>query len=237
MLAKSISDVTKAMSNVANITPDRTEEIQLEAFSMLHETVTSGRGAQDILIDTSERLARTLRDVDFARAAEDLLAETLVMTWGALEVLIADVVRCVVNREPSLALQLVSKDPSKKHVRGTVSIETLASYDFSIKDLMGDLLFEEQKLDSLQRMRDIVSVLFPGASALHAALGNVEIYHLWQRRHLIVHRRGVVDDRFIKITGAGNRIGERLKVTPDKVRSAYTLVVSTGTKLLAATRG
>jgi hypothetical protein len=100
------------------------EMITVEGSSMLRE-------------DTLRRLERARELADFGRAAEELLNETLVMIWGAFEVLVSDVVRAKLNLDPSSAVKLVTSEPVRKHFRKDVSIETLAGLGFNLNRAMG----------------------------------------------------------------------------------------------------
>jgi hypothetical protein len=198
----------------------------------IEDPATKEHFINDILL----RLRHALDDPDLIGAAAELLSESLVMEWGAFEVLVSDVVRYVLNNNPSLALRLVSTDPSKRHFKSNLSLESIAYFDFQLKNVMGDLLFADQFLDNLYRMRDVISVLFPRALAVHAALASDDLHHIWQTRHLIVHRRGIVDEKFAKNTRSKVSIGERLPISPQDIESAMRLIADAGAKLLAAAR-
>ena len=59
-----------------------------------------------------------------------MLTQTLVMVWGALEVFISDIVRSMLNTNPSLAVLLMTSDSSKRYFRREVAIEDLMTRGF-----------------------------------------------------------------------------------------------------------
>ena len=79
------------------------------------------------------------------------------MIWGAFEVFVSDVARATLNLNPSAALKLIATDPVKRHFRKEVLIEALANRGFDLNGAMGDVLFSDQRLDNLTRMREVLS--------------------------------------------------------------------------------
>lgn len=193
-------------------------------------------GRSMIVEDVLRRLDGFLGNPEFRRAAGDLLNETLVMIWGAFEVFVSDIVRGILNTDPASALRLVTTDPARKYFRKDVSIEVLAARGFVLRDAMGDVLFSDQQLDSLPRMRDVLSALLPNSAQLHAAMAAPSLWLLWQRRHVIVHRRGMVDNQFIVNTGSGSASGSRLSVESDDVDEALLTVKNAAVALMRAVR-
>ena len=57
----------------------------------------------------------------------------------------------------------------------------------------GDMLVGLHKLDDVDAISAIFDVLFPEHAALRELLRREELWKLFQRRNLILHRRGVVD--------------------------------------------
>jgi hypothetical protein len=58
---------------------------------------------------------------------------------------------------------------------------------------------------------------------------------LWllnQQRHLIAHRRGIVDEDYIKNTGAKLSVGEHLYVSPEEFEENASKALSIGKELL-----
>ncbi|MCE3250101.1 MAG: hypothetical protein K0R41_3926, partial [Geminicoccaceae bacterium] len=60
-------------------------------------------------------LHQFLVDRSLGFLADELLRQTAVMIWGALEVLATDLTRHVLNRVPKLASDVLASDPFKRH--------------------------------------------------------------------------------------------------------------------------
>jgi hypothetical protein len=70
--------------------------------------------------------------------------------------------------------------------------------------------------------------------AVADALAEKRLWVLCQQRHLIVHRRGVIDARYLEATGEQQAIGSRLSVAPAELESQIESVVAAASALLTA---
>ena len=60
------------------------------------------------------------------------------------------------------------------------------------------------------------------------------MWRLWQRRHLIVHKRGLVDQSYINKTGDALKVGSRLVITGTDIDAIFKRIRDTGTALVLA---
>jgi hypothetical protein len=102
---------------------------------------------------------------------------------------------------------------------------------------MGDIIFEDRHLDSLPLIRDFLNTLFPEAAELRSRLGDNRLWILWQRRHLIVHRRGIVDISYIQKTGDKAAIDTRIALTGYDLDDSFALARDVATSLANVLRG
>jgi hypothetical protein len=80
----------------------------------------------------------------------------------------------------------------------------------------------------------VYSVLFPSNERLNQALNKTELWVLFQRRHLIVHRRGVIDQIYLDATGENYPLGSKLNVRPDDFEASMRMVVAAGEALASS---
>lgn len=191
-------------------------------------------GEQLMARDIVFRLQGARRDEQFRLASEELLREAIVMLWGTLEAMSSDVVRCLLNASPALAARLLHNEPTRKHFPSKGILEGLAEHKFDGSGIMGDVILRDRHLDSLPVIRDTLSVMFPKSTFLHQQWGQDGLWHLWQRRHVIVHRRGLVDASYKANVQDDAQLGERLRVSAEGVESAVSLVSNVGLALLQA---
>jgi hypothetical protein len=172
---------------------------------------------------------------EVAEAAHELLRQVLVMVWGAFEVLVGDVVRAEVNRDPLLAETLLSADKTKRYFSNrTVTVQALAKHQFNVASTMGDVIFADIHFDGLPMIRDVLGVLFEESEELHRQLADNTLWLLWQRRHLIVHKRGVIDAAYLARTSDNPPIGSKLIVDSNCIEEGMLLVSDIALGLLSS---
>lgn len=179
------------------------------------------------------QLDRASQDPTFSATARELLLQCFVALWSSFEVLVGDLSRRHLNRQPKLAGKLLDDPNAKRHFPSKgLSVDALSTYDFDVSAVMGDLLFAERGIDSLPMMRDVCEVLLDLEEAARRSLHSGELWKLWQRRHLIVHRRGVVDAAYLAKSGDTLGAGQRLTLTADDIYQAAVILAELGAQLL-----
>jgi hypothetical protein len=117
--------------------------------------------------------------------------------------LIGDGLVLLLNSNPKLVTKLLS-DPSakKKFELPKLSADYLAEKGFDLSTQMGSLLFEDRDLSSLAAIRIACEAIFEDSKPCVQCLNADSLWLLNQKRHLIAHRRGVVDDEYVRNTGS-----------------------------------
>ncbi len=183
-------------------------------------------------------IARLL--IDFAESdsigrAYELLRQSTVLLWGAFEVCCKDVIAALLNARPELLLAVQADPRTRKQADPkSIDIDMLSAHGFNLSQCMGDWYTENSGTWSLQLVRDTLSVVCPHDAALHEALAHPALWQLSNDRHLIVHRSGVVDEKYRRQTGSQVPIGERIIVLPADLRAAAERVSSSGAIVLGA---
>jgi hypothetical protein len=99
---------------------------------------------------------------------------------------------------------------------------------------MGDILSQAHDLGNLVAIRQVYAALFPEDSLLRDSLSERDLWMLNQRRNLIVHNRGVVDAKYLAVTGESCAVGSQLVTSPLDLERALDKVCSTGPTLIRA---
>jgi hypothetical protein len=204
---------------------------QLAQKKLADETV-----ARDRVVDAAfGSLGEALKSAEMVDAADELLRQGLVLTWGSFEVAARDTLKQYLNVRPADVLPLVRQPETRKiiQLRG-LDFDVLAQHGFDISRSMGDILVSQNDFSRLSAVRELSSVLFSADEALRKTLGSRKLWLLNQMRHLIVHQRGIVDKRFIDSTGNTAQLGDRLLTTPDELEEFLELVRDAGLQLLAS---
>ncbi|WP_368414436.1 hypothetical protein [Falsiroseomonas sp.] len=199
------------------------------------EQEEAGLPLPSIASEILTELENQLEDGEFADASRDLLHQTLAATWGALEVLVNEVAIALLNESPQAAARLLRDAPAKRHFGSNlVGLDVLAEHNFDLSGRMGEVLLAERGLSSLEVIRDVFSVIAPGRAELHGPLNSSALWLLWQRRHVVVHRRGVVDKAYIAKTGDETQeVGQPLRIDVRDVDAAFRGVIDAGLAVLS----
>ncbi len=72
----------------------------------------------------------------------------------------------------------------------------------------------------------------PNNSKLATVLRDTELWKLNQRRNLILHRRSIVDESYLRNTGDTLTLGEELKVSPNQFEKDLSLILRIGCAML-----
>ncbi len=210
----------------------RDREAHRKAHARMQEFLVSEDGRNVIIRDICELLLASLRR-GIQPAAKELLQQGLALLWSAFEVLARDAFEAVLNRSPGKVQALIS-DPStrKRFEAQKLPLETLVHHGFDLSQRLGSVLVSQQGFSDLPLIKAAYSVLFPGNAELTDALADRQLWLLYQRRHLIVHRRGVVDRAYLDSTGEVVEVGSRLALAPKEFEASLKVVAVAGRALL-----
>lgn len=194
----------------------------------------SAEGVNAGVSDTASILLHALENDSFAAVPKELLMQATVGAWSALEVLARDEIIAALNRNPKLAIRLYHDPAAKRRFElPRFSLDDLASTGFDLSEQMGNLLIGGRDMSDLPSLKLACEALLP-SDALRQALDEPLLWRLNQDRHLVVHRRGIVDQAYLDKTGAPFMIGAALDLSPDDLDRYFELVVAVGSKFLDA---
>jgi hypothetical protein len=195
--------------------------------------------AEDAARDAQSRsvlqdLSDLLKSRDFAFAADELVRQSVVLTWGALEVLATDLFLEILNANPRKTEDLLADENTKKHYAPKDFVKALVEHDYDLSRHMGDVLLGQRRLDDIVAIRQVFAVLIPGNRDVNTSLNSDDLWRLNQDRNLILHRRATVDKAYLEKTGSKLPLDSVLRVSPDELEKYMVLVRDTGALLLSA---
>lgn len=215
------------------LTPEQEREAYEKAQEALAKELASEETLRHLALQSFGYLAASLRDDDSRVAALELLRQSAVLTWGSFEVLSRDLFAALLNNHPSLVPRLASHPSTKARFSlRSIDVSEIAARGFDLTRSMGDLLLSVTDLSDLGLIKDSYAVLLPEANAVRELLAEKDLWVLFQRRHLIVHQRGVIDQQYLTKTGDAAATGTPLCVRPADLRRYLTLVRDAGVALL-----
>lgn len=211
----------------------RNEAAQVVADSRMDTFSKSEEGIDSLVAETARFLLRLHNTPDIQSVAREILLQGMVATWSALEMLVGDELTLLLDSRPDLVAKLLS-DPNakRKFELPKLNVDDLASRGFDLSRQMGRLLFEERDLSSLPTLKCACEALID-SSPLREKLAAPSAWRLNQNRHLIVHRRGIVDEEYLRKTGAKLSVGDQLIVSPNEFEELLRHALSIGSEFLA----
>ena len=188
----------------------------------------------DLLVLETARFLLLLHDTPVIQSvAREILLQGTVATWSALEMLVGDELILLLDSRPDLVTKLLSDQSAKRKFElPKLNVDDLASRGFDLSKQMGHLLFKERDLSSLPTLKCACEALID-SSCLREKLSAPTAWLLNQNRHLIVHRRGIVDDEYLLKTGAKLNVGDQLVVPPAEFEELLLHALSIGSEFLA----
>jgi hypothetical protein len=210
------------------------EEVLTLAGEKFKQESESVEGCGTSIDHIFAELEHMLQAPETSTGAREILRQSEVLVWGALEVFANDFFVVLLNTTPSLTGPLLKDERTKKRFQLKDSLSILEDFQFDMSQHMGDMLVGLHKLDDVETIRAIFDVLFPEHAPLRELLQREELWKLFQRRNLILHRRGVVDSRYLKNTGDNLQLESELTVTPDQLEVDLGLVRDISIQFLQA---
>jgi hypothetical protein len=197
-----------------------------------------GELGDDLADQTRTFLMSMDENPSFHDACSELLRQGAVLIWGSFEAFGRDLIVKFLDSHPSQAVDLlVSAEGRRLFGVRALDFEVLRETGFDLSRRMGRLLSQFHDLSTLPALRTVVGTLFPAGVELRDALGVGDLWLLSQRRHLIVHRRGVVDERYLDATGDSIAAGQHLSVSPSDLLAYLKAVRNAAAALLSAVEG
>jgi hypothetical protein len=186
------------------------------------------KGGLAILAD----LENLLHEDEMRLAAAELMRQAEVLAWGTLEVLANDLFIDLLNKRPQITETLLKDEHTKKRFQIKDIGSSLSTYAYDLSRHMGDVLAAATKIDDVETLRATYEGLMPNNSKLLTVLRDSELWKLNQRRNLILHRRSIVDELYLRNTGDTLKLGDELKVSPKQFEDDLSLVLRIGSAML-----
>ena len=160
------------------------------AIERMREFTGSAEGKDAMTRGICGFLLSSLREGGLESASRELIQHGIILLWSALEVLFRDTFEVHLNENPSVAQTLISDPGTRKRFEAEkFSLETLVEYGFDLSTKLGSVLVSQRDFSDLPTVKVVYSVIFGSCSCLIKRLNEAELWLLYQRRHLFVHRR------------------------------------------------
>lgn len=156
-------------------------------------------------------------------ASKELLRQGIVLLWSVFEVLSRDFIKIFVNNNPEFFDKFGKKE---------IPTILLKEFSYDLSDHLGDVLIENVDWSNLNRIKEIYFKLFSENKDLKKSLKSGLLWKICQRRHLIVHRRGLIDQQYIEKTDDNFEVGEMLPIESSELIDYLLEVRNTGIEII-----
>lgn len=139
------------------------------------------------------------------------------------------------NTRADLTNRLLEDESAKRlfHLKG-LDFDVLQQYGFDVSCSMGEILAQTHDLSNLVTMKTCFFALFPSDVTLRERMSDPNLWILSQRRNLIVHRRGIIDQRYLDATGESLPLGTQISILLSDLERAFEIICSVGERLIFA---
>jgi hypothetical protein len=214
--------------------PDRDRDALQIARARFAEKEQEADFQDSVRDEVVNQLAHSLADVEFNPTTDELLRQVAVMVWGAFEVVTTDLAKEVLNCKPALANDVMKADAFRQTgLSKGIPVDVLEGFGFDVSHSMGNILFGERRLDSLPAVSSVCEALYKD-QVIGSKLKSQNLWNLAQRRHLIVHRRSVVDAQYLSKSPDKMDIGHILSITSAEIDAYLCEVRDLGLLLCSA---
>ncbi len=195
------------------------------ACERMAEEAKSDKGINQMADSACLFLLQAEKEAAFREAAAELLRQGTVLLWAAFEEFSRDLITTHLDASPQKAVDLlISQEGRRLFGIRALEFEALKQFGFDLSNCMGRVVTSFHDLSSLPAIKTVAGVVFPDYEAVRHALSSKDLWMLGQRRHLMVHNRGVVDQRYLDATGDYLPLGERITISPADVEN-YAVVI------------
>lgn len=198
------------------LSKDQEQKAFKSAVAAMNDFSASRDGSEYFRDGVLNHLNQSLGSRIVSDAAGELLIQSLTSTWSTFEHFASRFVTEWINWHPNQAGAVLSAPELKAYFgKQTVGLDVIGEHGFDLSQSMGSVIFRDKRLDNLSVLRAILEELFH-SEAIRAALGS-DLWMLNQRRHLFVHKRGLVDADYLKRTGDSVPVKTRLAISSKDV--------------------
>jgi hypothetical protein len=235
-----------AITDVTTLSDEEQAEVKRLARRLLDEdeAFAEWRKSRDTTRDAilNDLLRETPQFVDACRAT---VYSTLSGAWTAFECLAKDTWITLLNTHPSFFAQNAFRGLDKNEeglTKRTVPVGLLSRYGFNVSNRLGDLLEDRFDFTSVRGTCNAYRAIFGKDLDLaklvrrkyclkHRRRAN-QLERLEAIRHVVVHRGGVVDERFVERFGGTQKSGDLLRLEALEFETVVNSTIVSGCRLL-----
>lgn len=159
--------------------------------------------------------------------ALELIAQGYLQSWSSFEVFLRDYIELSLNQHPENCTKVINSDVLKKRVDlKKIPYEFLETNKFNLSNRLGSLVTDTYDCSDLLVAKEIIKKI-KDKEEISKVLDNKELWQFFQTRHLLIHKRGIVDQSFIDKSGIKMQIGEKVVIKSSQLGNTLNLIIKT----------
>lgn len=205
-------------------THEAAEDIRSRADEQAMAVYSSGDYLKSEAVRTLINLPVLYRHGVIGLSAPLALRQATTEIWTAFEVLASDLFVAATDANPTL----LTRVQSDAGLAGALRVKRSDLAD----PAQWPAICEDLHFNQLGGMSSAYAALLPGNAAVQKVLADAKLNTLMQRRHILVHKAGKVDQTYIDKSHEVLPLGSALQVNPSYVAESIILVRDSGITLL-----
>lgn len=183
---------------------------------------------QGQLIARTREVLETIQATDPAVATtfQALARAAITQTWTGFECVATDCWVAALNADPRLGQSaLVAPAPATTPEglsNKAISVGLLGKFGFDLRNRMGTVLREKFHFGKVAGVRQAFAAAFGRKAAVLAVFEDRALLQLEATRHVIVHRGGIVDEDYRRVSGSSEPVGAALKFSGTQIAPLMT---------------
>ncbi|EMY67810.1 hypothetical protein [Leptospira vanthielii] len=139
----------------------------------------------------------------------------IVNLWSAIEVFIKDYFIFIINLNPDKSLsKLDDSEYFRKRIRN-ITFDEISQLGFDLREKMGYVLLKDLDFSNFKLIENICEKLIINYKQFPSLL---EFKSLNQTRHLVVHKRGIVDQKYKDTLNIQNEINTKIQINESDLK-------------------
>lgn len=164
-------------------------------------------------------------DTSFKSASRNLINQCSLSVWTVFEVFCRDCFILLLNKKSELVEKL-SEVPELKQKFNlkTLPVQKLVEFNYDLSNHMGNVLIDNFEFSNIETIRSVYKCIFT-SEILRAKLEINDLWLLFKRRNLLVHKSGVVDKQYLESTSDNLQLHSKLVIKPEEFLKYLKLIV------------
>lgn len=198
------------------------EEIRSNSQKKFNDALNDQEFANEIFIDLSNILLSLVKENQ--TLSKELLSQGYLQAWSIFEVFLRDFIELYLNNNPEKCNSVLQNDALKRrNDLRKIPYDFIESNMFDIKNKIGTLIVNTYDCSDLIVIKEIIkSIAYK--EELNLALDGNELWKFFQTRHLLIHKKGIIDSNFLRKTNCTNKIGTAISITPKDFENAIEMI-------------